>query len=101
MVLNHYAINQIVGGTMVAGPRHRFGHFGLMNVVGTALKNRPRPNAKVSFDIESDRIIFDAFIKVWDGYSPEHLLLHESLASKFHSQARKLGFHASAADMNR
>jgi hypothetical protein len=101
MTLNHYAINQVVGGKMVAGSRARFGNFGLLGTLGTVLKNRPRPNAKVTFDIAADQKILNAFIKVSDGYSPESLLLHAPLANKFHSEARRLGIHASAADMNR
>ncbi|HEY8665696.1 MAG TPA: hypothetical protein VIL86_03480 [Tepidisphaeraceae bacterium] len=101
MALNHYAINQIVGGKMVAGKRPRFGHFGLLNIVGDMLKNRPRPNANVPFDLSSDRIVYDAFLRISNGTSAETVLLDKSLASKFHSESRKLGFHASAADMNR
>lgn len=101
MVLNHYVINQIVGGKMVAGRRTRFGHFRLLNVVGDVLKNRPRPRAVVPFDLNSDQIVYKAFKRVYDGASAESVLLDKSLASKFHSESRKLGFHASAADMNR
>lgn len=101
MVLNHYAINQVVGGKMTAGPRLRFGSFGLLKVTGTALANLPRPSVKVAFDVSADRIVFNAFLEVYDGLSPESLILHDAVAKRFHSLARKNGFHASDADMNR
>jgi hypothetical protein len=102
MVLNHYAINQIVGAQMVATKgQTRFGNFGLLNVVGNLVKSRPRPAVKVSFDLEADRLILQAFSDVSDGASTEGVIIDSSLASKFHSAARKLGVHASAADMNR
>lgn len=101
MSLNHYAINQIVGGKMVAGVRTRFGQFGLPSIVNSVLKNRPRPRAHVAIDLGSDRIVEKAFRATFDGHSAESLLLDKSLSSKFHAEARRLGFHASTADLNR
>jgi len=101
MSLNHYAINQVVKGTMVSGKRPRFGRFGLLGATSELLKYRPRPKAKVVFDIDSDRKVFDAFVKVADGASAESVVLDKSFAAKFHSAARKAGFHASDADLNR
>ncbi|HSZ58933.1 MAG TPA: hypothetical protein VK797_25055 [Tepidisphaeraceae bacterium] len=102
MPLNHYAINQVVKGKMASGSRPRFGQFGLIGVVGDALKYRPRPRARVASNLASDRIVYDAFIKTHRGASPETVaMLDESLSSQFHSTARKMGFHASDADMNR
>lgn len=99
--LNHYAINQVLGAEMVPGRAPRFGRFGLLGVFGDMLRSRPRPAAKVQFDLETDRKVFDSFVKVYDGASPETLLIDKSLASQFHSTARKMGVHSSAADMNR
>ncbi len=101
MALNHYAINQVVRGTMAAGSQARFGSFGLLGVVGNVLKSRPLPNARVLFDIESDRKVLAAFEKVRDGYAPETLMLDDAFANKFHVEARRLGVHASDADINR
>lgn len=102
MALNHYLINQTVGGKMVPSRgRFRFGRFHLPGVVGEMLKHRPRPNAKVVFDVDADRKVYEAFLKVADGASAETVLLDQALVSKFHAAARKLGFHASAADLNR
>jgi len=102
MALNHYAINQVVKGRMSVGGRFRFGQFGAHRVVTSLLKHRPRPAARVSFNYESDRIIRDAFEKVADGTSAETVaMIDPVLAAKFHAAARRMGFHASAADMNR
>jgi hypothetical protein len=102
MKLNHYAINQIVKGRMVpASAKMRFGRIGLLNVAGQMLKHRPRERAKVSFSYETDTIAVDAFAKVHGGVSPETVLIDSDLVSRFHAEARKRGFHASAADLNR
>lgn len=102
MGLNHYAINQIVGGKMVpAGGRFRFGQSGTFKVASELLKHRPRPNAKVEFDLGADRKIFDAFLREAAGHSPESVLIDPALAAAFHARARKLGVHASSADINR
>lgn len=102
MVLNHYAINQTVRGEMVpTGRAPCFGRLALPAVVGEMLKHRPRPRARVVFDLTTDKMVFDAFLTVADEASPESLLLDPALAKRFHAAARKLGFHASAADMNR
>lgn len=102
MGLNHYAINQVVGGKMVpAAGRFRFGHSGAFKVASELLKHRPRPRAKVEFDLEADRKIFDAFLLEASGHSPETVLIDPALAAAFHARARKLGVHASSADINR
>ncbi len=101
MGLNHYLINQTVQGKMVPGSRPGFGQFGVLGLAANMLKFQPRPKAKVEFDIESDRQVFNAFLKVFDGASAESVLLDRTLAARFHSTARKMGLHAPAADMNR
>src|SRR5256885_2254486 len=99
--LNHYAINQVLGAEMVPGRAARFGRLGLLGVVGEMLRTRPRPAAKVEFSLDTDRKVFEGFVKVYDGASPETILIDKALASQFHSATRKTGVHASAADMNR
>lgn len=101
MALNHYAINKIMGGQMVHAGRMRFGRLGLGAVVGGMLKHRPRPNARVAFDIDADRVVHEAFVRTHCGASAESVLIDTSLAARFHSAARRLGLHASAADLNR
>src|SRR4051812_45474543 len=100
MSLNHYAINQVVQGTMErVGRPFRFGRFGLLGVVGNTFKHRPTPRAKVAFDIDSDRVVYDSFMKVAGGKaSAESVIIDAELAAKFHKAARAAGFHASAAD---
>jgi len=101
MALNHYAINKIIGGRMVAGGRNRFGHLSLLGVVGNALKHRPCKETTKSFDLEDDTAILRAFRAVSGGRSPEDLVIRESLARKFHAEARRRGVEATAAQLNR
>lgn len=101
MSLNHYAINQVIQGRMVPGGRMRFGASGVLGVVGNMLKHRPRPNQKVKFDLASDRVIYDAFLKTWRKHSPEALLLDDELGDEFRRVAKKMGFPGTGADANR
>src|SRR6266478_5153467 len=88
MALNHYAINQIIGGTMIVGHRPRFGRFGLTGAVGQMLAHRPRPGVKVAFDVEADRAVATGFAKIANGASAETVLIDRFLAKRFHTAAR-------------
>ncbi len=101
MTLNHYAINKVIGAKIAPGRQTRFGHFGLMNVLGQALKNGPRRPAKVDFDIDMDRTVFNAFMEIRQDLPPESVLIDKKLASRLHKESRRLGLSASGADITR
>lgn len=86
---------------MVAGSRQRFGNFGIMGTVGSILGRKPRRAKAVEFDYDMDRRVAAAFEAVRGGYSTDRILWDEKLARRFHLEAKKLGLHAPAAQLNR
>jgi len=101
MPLNYYAINKVLGGTMVPTQRHSFGGFGTLRVVGEMLRNRPRKPKHVPFDYQMDALVAKAFEDVRDGRAPERVLWDTKLASRFHVEARRLGVHAPSSQLDR
>lgn len=101
MPLNHYAINRVLGATMVAAKKPRFGNFGTMGVVGTVLANRPAEPKTVTFDYAMDRLVAESFEAVREGRSPERILWDPHLAARFHREAKDRGLHAPSAQLDR
>lgn len=101
MALNFYAVNKILGGTMVPAGRQQFGGFGTMRAVGDMLRHRPRKPKSVPVTMEMDRLVAEAFEQVREGKSPERILWDEKLAGRFHAAARRLGVHAPAPQLDR
>ncbi len=101
MPLNYYAVNQVLGGTMLPGRRQRFGGFGTLRTVGDLLRQRPRKVMPVEFTYDMDARVVQAFEAVRDGTAPERILWDEKLSARFHARCRSLGVHAPNAQLDR
>ena len=101
MPLNYYAINRILGATMVPGPRARFGGFGLLGVAGSALGKMPREPKPMEFTYDLDAKVAKAFEAVREGKAPERVLWDGELARRFHRLAKELGVHATTSQIDR
>jgi len=99
--LNQYAISKVLGSTIKAVKRGRFGSFGLLETVSEALRAREAPTEAHSvpgeitrFSYTEDAVVVRAFEDVRQGSATDALLWNRELAEAFYERCKELGLHA-------